>query len=70
MTKKPLTTDVLEDTATTLAKKKLSTEPERFAKIADPQARLATARREVYVKDHPELAGLHAQLNAERSASA
>lgn len=44
--------------ATELAKKMIEREPQRFGKIADPQARLAAARTEVY-RENPELRELH-----------
>ncbi len=58
MTTKFTKADVI-GAATKLAKEKIEREPQRFRKIADPQARLAAARREVY-QENPELTELHA----------
>ncbi len=44
----------VQEKATTLAKEKIEREPARFGKIADPGARLAAARSEVW-RDNPEL---------------
>lgn len=42
-----------------MAKEKIEREPQRFRKIADPNARLAAARSEVY-QENPEITEAHA----------
>jgi hypothetical protein len=64
MTSKAFSKADVQEAATTMAKEKIARQPERFRKIADPGARLAAARSEVW-RDNPELVDLDHE--AERS---